>query len=116
MQIKFLTIYHDLADVEDAKSNAQYALLGMWQNSLLLQNIGFVESAKVEFKDYGLFDYPNQERAKKEIDTAFKYQAKKTDPVEYWWAGKQYPDLDTLYSALAEQKRLMELVITLEDK
>ena len=114
MKISFLTIYHDLPDMEESKSNAQYSLLGMWQKSLLLQNIGFIASAKVEFKDYSFFDYPNQERAKKEIDMAYRYQAKKNSPIEYWWAGEQYPDLDTLYGALAEQKRFMELTITLE--
>ena len=114
MQIKFLTIYHDLADTEDAKSNAQYSLLSMWQKSLLLQNIGFIESARVEFKNYSLLDYPNQERAKQEVDTAFKYQAKKNGPIEYWWGGEQYDDLEDLYKALAEEKRLMELTITLE--
>lgn len=34
---------------------------------------------------------------------------------EYWWCGTRYPDLDTIYNALAKQKRFMELTITTED-
>lgn len=116
MKISFLTIYDNHADSERVKSDAQYDLLGMWQKSILLQNISFINSAKVEFTDYGLFDYPNQERAKKEVSRACGYQAKKNAPIEYWYGNERYEELEELYKALAEQKRLMELTITVEEK
>ena len=117
MQIKFLDLYHDFDDAEYSKANAQDSLLYMWQRSLQLKNIKFIPMAKVEFKDYSFFEYPDQEKAKREIQNAYGHKRKKKDGGgwEYYWSGNQYPDLDTLYNALAEQKRLMELTITVED-
>ena len=117
MQIKFLTLYHNFDDTEYSKHYAQDSLLYMWQRSLQLKQVKFIPAAKVEFKDYSFFDYPDQEKAKKEISNAYCHKRKKKDGdgVEYWWAGSQYPDLDTLYKELAEQKRFMELVITVDD-
>jgi len=115
MQIKFLTIYHEFDNVEYSKQQAQDSLLFMWMRSLQLQQVKFISTAKVEFKDYALLNYPDQEKAKKEIYQAYSHRNKKTKHVEYWWCGKQYSDFDTLYNALAEQKHLMELIITVED-
>lgn len=117
MQIKFLNLYHDFEGTESSKARAQDSLLYMWQRSIQLGNIKFIPKAKVEFKDYSFFEYPDQEKAKREISNAYGKRRKKnnTDIIEYWWAGEQYPDLDTLYEALAEQKRFMELIITVED-
>ena len=118
MQIKFLTIYHDFGNPEYNKINTQDTLLYMWQRSIQLKQINFISSAKVEFKDYSFFDYPDQEKAKREIQNAYGNKRKKKDGGgwEYYWCGEQYPDLATLYDALAEQKRFMELTITVEDE
>lgn len=118
MQIKFLTLYHDFEDPEYGKHEAQDTLLYMWKRSLQLGNIKFISAAKVEFKEYAFFDYPDQEKAKKEIHNAYGQECKKKDGggYEYWWCGEQYPDLDSIYKALAEQKRFMELVITVKDE
>jgi hypothetical protein len=117
MQIKFLDLYHNFGDTEYSKVQAQDSLLYMWQRSLQLRNIKFISSARVEFKDYSFFDYPDQEKAKREIQNAYGHKRKKKDGggFEYYWCGTQYPDLETIYAALAEQKRFMELTITTED-
>lgn len=117
MQIKFLTLYHDFDDTEHSKHYAQDSLLYMWRRSLQLKQIKFIPTAKVEFKDYSFFDYPDQEKAKKEIHNAYgkKHKNKDGGGTEYWWCCERYYDLDTLYNALAEQKRFMELTITVED-
>ena len=117
MQIKFLTLYHNFSDQEKNLADAQRDLLSMWQRAIFDCNVPFIPNAKVEFKDYSFFDYPDQEKAKAEIKRAYGSESKrfKNSDIQYWWAGMQYLDLDTLYNALAEQKRFMELVITMED-
>ena len=117
MQIKFLTLYHNFSDKESNFLSAQDSLLTMWRNAVYSQSVPFIPTAKVEFNDYSFFDYPDQEKAKAEIKRAYGSKSKrfKNSDIQYWWAGKQYLDLDTLYKALAEQKRFMELVITVED-
>lgn len=117
MQIKFLTLYHNFSDKEANFISAQDSLLTMWRNAVYSQSVPFIPVAKVEFKDYSFFEYPDQAKAKAEIDRAYGKTSKRfknCGEVQYWWAGEQYPNLDTLYNALAEQKRFMELVITLE--
>jgi hypothetical protein len=118
MQIKFLNLYHYFDDVEYSKREAQDSLLYMWQRSLQLQQVKFIPSAKVEFKDYSFFEYPDQEKAKKEIQEVYGNKRKKKDGGgwEYYWCGTQYPDLETIYEALSKQKRLMELTITVEEE
>lgn len=117
MQIKFLTLYHNFEDSESSIHQAQDSLLYKWQRSLQLRQIKFISSAKVEFKDYSFFDYPNIENAKQKISQTYGHKRKKKDGggIEYYWAGTQYTDLDSIYNALAEQKRFMELIITTED-
>lgn len=117
MQIKFLDLYHNFDDADYSKAKAQDSLLYMWQRSLQIKNIKFIPTAKVEFKDYSFFDYPDQEKAKREIHNAYGHKRKKKDGggFEYYWCGTQYPDLETIYAALAKQKRFMELTITTED-
>ena len=116
MQIKFLTLYHNFSEEKDL-AEAQRDLLSMWQNAIFNRHIKFIPEAKVEFNDYSFFEYPDQEKAKAEISRAYGSKSKrfKTSDIQYWWAGEQYPNLDTLYNALAEQKRFMELTITVED-
>lgn len=118
MQIKFLTLYHDFEDREHSLYYAQDNLLYMWQRSIQLKQIKFISSAKVEFKEYSFFDYPDQEKAKREIQNAYGSKRKKKDGGgwEYYWCGTQYPDLDTIYEALSKQKRFMELTITVNDE
>lgn len=118
MQIKFLTLYHDFDNVEYSKCEAQDSLLYMWMRSLQLKQVKFIPSAKVEFKEYSFFDYPDQEKAKREIQNAYGNKRKKKDGggIDYYWAGTHYPDLESFYRALAEQKKFMELIITVDDE
>ena len=118
MQIKFLTLYHDFDDESTSKRYAQDSLIYMWQRSIQLKQIKFIPTAKVEFKEYSFFDYPDQEKVKREISNAYGHKLKKKDGggVVYRWAGDEYPDLDSIYKALAEQKKLMELIITVDDE
>ena len=118
MQIKFLTLYHAFENVEQNLASAQDSLLYMWQRSLQLKNIKFIPEAKVEFRDYSFFEYPDQEKAKKEVSQAYgssNSKRRNSKAMEYWWCGTLYTDLDILYNELAEQKRFMELVITIND-
>jgi hypothetical protein len=117
MQITFLTLYHDFNDHERSLQDAQDSLLYMWQRSIQLKNVKFIRAAKVEFKDYNFFEYPDQVRARREIQNSYGHKLKKKDGggYEYYWCGTQYPDLETIYKALSEQKRFMELTITVED-
>ena len=118
MQIKFLTLYHNFSDKESNFMSAQDSLLTMWRNAVYSQSVPFIPAAKVEFTDYSFFEYPDQEKAKAEIHRAYGKTSKRIKnygEVQYWWAGEQYPTLGALYNALAEQKRFMELVITVED-
>lgn len=114
MQIKYLTLYHNFANNDCGQIQAQCSLLSAWQRSAQLRNIKLISMAKIEFKDYSLFDYPDQDRAKREINNAYGRENKKTDTIEYWWSGEQYLDFETLYKALAEQKRFMELTVEVE--
>ena len=120
MQIKFLTIYHyDYEDLDNIytdinKRTAQEELLYMWQNSMQSNNINFINKAVVEFNDYSLFDFPDIEKAKKEIHNAYSHKVGRD--VVYKWYDEEYSDLESIYKALAEQKRLMELVITVDDE
>lgn len=111
MQIKFLTLYHNFSNQEKNLGEAQRSLLCFWESAIYDCQVPFIPNAKVSFIDYSFFDYPDQEKAKKEVKRAYGKQVKKGSPIEYWWAGEQYPDLDTLYTALAKQKRFMELTI-----
>ena len=118
MQIKFLDLYHNFEDTGRSKADAQDSLLYMWRRSIQLKQTKFISSAKIEFKDYSFFDYPDQEKAKREISNAYGHKLNKKDGggMEYYWCGEKYPNLDTLYKALAEQKRFMELIITVDDE
>lgn len=111
MQIKFLTLYHNFSDQEKNLADAQRSLLGFWESAVYKNQVPFIPNAKVTFKDYSFFEYPDQEKAKKEISQAYGKKIKYRGGTQYWWAGEQYNDLDTLYNALAEQKRFMELTI-----
>lgn len=117
MQIKFLTIYHDFDDETISKRYAQESLIYMWQRSVQTQQVKFISSAKVEFKDYAIFEYPNQEKARREVHQAYGHKDKASGWQQVWrWCGDTYTDFDIFYSKLAGQKRFMELTITVEDE
>jgi hypothetical protein len=117
MQIKFLTIYHDFDDEITSKRYAQDSLIYMWQRSVQTQQVKFISSAKVEFKDYNIMEYPNQEKARREIHQAYGHKDKISDYKQVWrWCGETYTDFEIFYNKLAEQKRFMELTITVEDE
>ena len=115
MQFKFLTLYHNFSDEEKSLTDAQHSLISMWQNAIFKGKIKFATKATVEFKTYSLLEYPNSAKAVKEIKDSYGHKNKQTKEIEYWWGGQQYLSFDALYSALTEQKRFMELTITIED-
>lgn len=116
MQIKFLSIYHDFDDVEYSQRYAQDSLLYMWQRSLQLQQIKLISSAKVDFKTYNILEYPDQEKARREVHRAYGHKDKHSNHKQVWrWCGTEYTDFDSFYTKLATQKRFMELTITTED-
>lgn len=117
MQIKFLTLYHDFDDENTSKRYAQDSLIYMWQRSVQTQQVKFIASARVDFKDYHILDYPDQVKARKEIRNAYGHRDKQSNGKQVWrWAGDTYTDFENFYNKVAEQKRLMELTITAEDK
>lgn len=117
MQIKFLTLYHDFDNESTSKRYAQDSLIYMWQRSVQLQQVKFIASAKVDFKDYYIFDYPDQAKARKEVWNAYGHKDKQSKGKQVWrWDGDEYTDFENFYNKIAEQKRLMELTITVNDE
>lgn len=117
MQIKFLTIYHEFDDAEYSKRFAQDSLIYMWQRSVQTQQVKFISYAKVEFKDYNILEYADQERARREVHQAYGHKDRASNNKQVWrWCGNTYTDFDIFYNKLAEQKRFMELTITVEDE
>ena len=114
MQIKFLTIYNCNYD---ELLQMQFELLEFWKQSIKNDQINFIHSAKVEFKDYSMFEYYDRVRAKREVSNAHVHKINKAGAVSiYWeWAGKRYYDLDKLYNDIAIEHRLMELTIIVDD-
>ena len=115
MVITFLNIYNSNYD---ERLQVQWELLEFWKQSIAADQIDFIRSAKVEFKDYSMFEYPDQARAKREVSNARVHKINKAGAISiYWeWAGKRYYDLDKLYGDIAVEHRLMELVITIEEE
>ena len=110
MVIKFLTIY-DCFDTESCQ--AQHELLGFWQNAIVYDQVPFVTKAIIEFTEYALPDYPDQEKLNKEINNKTSYHL---GTSQFWQAlGKLYTSFDELYTELANTHRLMELSITIEE-
>lgn len=115
MIISFLNIYNYNYD---ERLQVQWELLEFWKQSIETDQIDFIHSAKVEFKDYPMFEYPDQARAKREVSNACVHKINKAGTVSiHWeWAGKRYLDLDKLYEDVAAEHHLMELTITTEDQ
>lgn len=111
MQIKFLNIY-DCRDIE--RCQVQYELLEFWQNAIVHDQINFINSALIEFKEYSLEEYPDQEKLCKEINYKTNYHL---NGQQFWQAlGKRYDVFEDLYNDLAKGHRLMELTITVEEE
>lgn len=62
MQIKFITAYGIYTDHTVAQKN----LLGQWANCCENSQIKFIEKATVTFTTYGLLEFPDQARLKRE--------------------------------------------------
>jgi hypothetical protein len=96
MQIKFLV-------GRSPKENpviAQAALLEQWYNSIENNQIKFIKTATINFIDYDISDYPDQDKIKNAIIDSLDCSEEAFE--------------DT-YNAVAESTRIMELIITLED-
>ncbi len=112
MQIKFLTIY-GMPGQGGGHIEAQYDLLNYWQRSLINCQTLPIKQAKIEFNEYSLVEYYDQEKLVKEINYKTSYYL---DNKQFWQAmGKRYDMFEDLYNDLAKTYRLMELVITPED-
>lgn len=114
MVISFLNIYN--YNYEE-QLQVQWELLEFWKRSIEEDQVDFIHSAKVEFKDYTMREYPNQERAMREVSNACVHKINNNGVISiYWeWAGKRYYDFDKLYEDMAAEHHLMELSITTED-
>lgn len=65
MQIKFKTAY----DINTPLIVPQKDLLEQWIKSCDEYQIKFIEKANLDFKDYDMLKYPNQEQLRKEYTT-----------------------------------------------
>jgi hypothetical protein len=111
MQIKFLNIYDNYTEL----LQAQYELLGFWQQSIINNQVNFIHEAKVEFKRYAFAEYTDKERLIAEIRKSVSSGYDSDLQTDFWIAGnKQYTSFEDLYSMLAENHYLMELTITVE--
>jgi hypothetical protein len=111
MQIKFLTIYGSPIHGSSV-AEAQSDLLKFWQQSIINSQVMPISNATVSFNDYSFSEYYNQEKLYTEICrsvlSGYNHELKN----KYWrWAGRQYYNIEELYNDLAEEHRLMELVI-----
>ena len=115
MVITFLNIYNYNYD---ERLQVQWELLEFWKQSIVTDQIDFIHSAKVEFKDYSMYEYPDQVRSRREVSNACVHKINKAGAVSiYWeWAGKRYYSLDKLYEDISVEHRLMELTITVEEE
>ena len=110
MIIKFLTIYDD-SDTEICQ--AQHELLEFLQNAIVYDQVPFINKAIIEFTEYTLPDYPDQEKLNKEIHNKTSYHL---GTLQFWQAlGKLYTSFDELYTDLANTHKLMELSISIEE-
>ena len=115
MQIKFLTIYGSPISGESIIA-AQCKLLEFWQSSLINDQVKPITMATIEFKEYSFTEYYNQEKLCSEIKRSVPSGYNHLYNKQYWqWARKHYYIFEELYSDLAEDQRLMELTITVED-
>lgn len=81
MQIKFLTLFENN---DHSRIQAQSSLLSEWQKSPQLRNMKLIAMAKVEFKDYSFFEYPDQAKSKQEVSSTYGHKNMQTNVVEYW--------------------------------
>lgn len=96
MNIKFVTAY----EADTHKILAQADLLTLWQKSIENSQIKFIKKADIEFLDYAIYDYQDQDKVRKALADGTGYE------------GEQ---LEEAYKTLLKQTRVMELVITPED-
>lgn len=111
MQIKFLNIYDNYIELQQA----QYELLGFWQQSLVKDQVNFIHEAKVEFKRYAFAEYADQERLTNELRKSVTSGYDSDLQMPFWLVyDKRYTSFEDMYNTLAESHYLMELTITVE--
>lgn len=96
MEIKFTTAY----ETDTPKIFAQADLLYMWYRNIEDSQIKFIKKANIEFIDYSIKDYPDQDKVKKALANGTGYEQEQ---------------LEEAYKTLLEQTRVMELIIIPED-
>ena len=102
MQIKFKTAY----SLNSSPEIAQIALLEQWTEAIKNSQINYIKNAKIEFIEYKLLDYPDQEQLLKEYTVYFaSFNSNYTDSEIVEEAFKEF----------SNHYRLLELVITPED-
>ena len=111
MQITFLNIYNNEVELPQA----QYELLGFWQQSIVKDQVNFIPEAKVEFKRYTFVEYADQERLKNELRKSVTSGYDSELQMPFWLVyNKRYTSFEDVYNILAENHYLMELTITVE--
>lgn len=94
MQIKFLTFY----DLNTDPIYAQNKLLKQWHDSIVKNQIKFIKKAIIAFTEYKICEYTDQLKIEEAIiNSGYK------------------DNLEEIYKELNNKKRIMELIITVED-
>lgn len=101
MQIKFKTGY----SIGTPLSYVQAGLLNIWYKSLEASQIKFIKKANIEFIDYDLCEYPNQDKLKEELTSYYNsFNTKQSEHLS-----------EKAFNNLIGKLRILELVITPED-
>ena len=101
MQIKFKTAY----SINTHPIIAQTELLKQWCESYHNDQVNFISRALVDFIDYDILEYPNQDQLKKEY----------THYLSTFSSDLSDENVERCLRAFASEYKLMELTITVED-
>jgi hypothetical protein len=99
MQIKFKAAY----SVESSPDATQMELLQQWTNAIKNSQIKYIQNAKIEFIDYDLLEYYNQEKLLGEY-------AAYLSTFNHNYANEEY--VKEAFKEFSKDFRLLEMVIT----
>ena len=103
MQVKFKTAYSK----ESSPDIAQMELLEQWVDAIKNSQIKYIQTAKIDFIDYDISEYYNQEQLLREYTTYLS-----TFNSDH--ANEEY--VKKVFKEFSKDFRLLEMVITVEDE
>lgn len=103
MQIKFRVAYNK----KSSPDIAQMELLEQWVDAIKNSQIKYIQTAKIEFIDYDISEYYNQEKLLEEYTTYISTFNPEHTNEEY---------VKKVFKEFSNDFRLLEMVITVEDE